>query len=63
SVLIRDVSSWPRLRGQLRITVGTPEEDDAFLDALAEVMAPAPTTPAAAAAAEVSPSATAQAAS
>ncbi len=34
SVLVRDVSSWPRLAGYLRVTVGTPEEDDAFLAGL-----------------------------
>jgi histidinol-phosphate aminotransferase len=39
-VLIRDCSSWPRLSGCLRVTVGTPEEDDAFLGALTEVLAP-----------------------
>jgi histidinol-phosphate aminotransferase len=38
SVLIRDCSSWPRLDGCLRVTIGTPEEDDAFLDALGEVL-------------------------
>ena len=36
-VLIRDVSSFhPRLEHCLRITVGTPEENDALLDALRE---------------------------
>jgi histidinol-phosphate aminotransferase len=39
SVLVRDTSSWPRLAGCLRVTVGTPEENDAFLGALAEVLA------------------------
>jgi len=38
SVLVRDLSGWPRLEGCLRVTVGTPEEDDAFLAALAEVL-------------------------
>ena len=38
SVLVRDCSSWPRLGGCLRITIGTPEEDDAFLAALTEVL-------------------------
>jgi histidinol-phosphate aminotransferase len=33
-VLVRDFSRWPRLEGCLRVTVGTPEENDAFLDAL-----------------------------
>jgi histidinol-phosphate aminotransferase len=39
SVLVRDCSSWPRLSGCLRVTVGTPEENDRFLAALAEVLA------------------------
>jgi histidinol-phosphate aminotransferase len=38
SVLVRDTSSWPGLDGCLRVTVGTPEEDDAFLAALREVL-------------------------
>jgi histidinol-phosphate aminotransferase len=38
SVLVRDCSSWPRLDGCLRVTVGTPAEDDAFLSALKEVL-------------------------
>jgi histidinol-phosphate aminotransferase len=38
SVLVRDCSSWPRLGGCLRITIGTPDEDDAFLAALTEVL-------------------------
>jgi histidinol-phosphate aminotransferase len=33
-VLVRDFSSWPRLEGCLRVTIGTPEENDAFLTAL-----------------------------
>jgi histidinol-phosphate aminotransferase len=33
-VLVRDCSGWPRLSGCLRVTVGTPEENDAFLVAL-----------------------------
>ncbi len=39
SVLVRDCSSWPRLDGCLRVTVGTPTEDDGFLAALKEVLA------------------------
>jgi histidinol-phosphate aminotransferase len=39
SVLVRDCSSWPRLDGCLRVTIGTPEEDDVFLAALEEVLA------------------------
>ena len=38
SVLVRNCSSWPRLADCLRVTVGTPDENDAFLDALAEVL-------------------------
>jgi histidinol-phosphate aminotransferase len=38
SVLVRDCSSWPRLDGCLRVTVGTPAEDDAFLTALEEIL-------------------------
>jgi histidinol-phosphate aminotransferase len=33
-VLVRDFSRWPRLHDCLRVTVGTPEENDAFLAAL-----------------------------
>ncbi len=35
-VLVRDFSRWPRLDDCLRVTVGTPEENDAFLAALNE---------------------------
>ena len=38
SVLIRDCSGWPRLTDCLRVTVGTREENDAFLNALQEVL-------------------------
>lgn len=38
SVLVRNCASWPRLDGCLRVTIGTPAEDDAFLDALREVL-------------------------
>jgi histidinol-phosphate aminotransferase len=34
SVLVRDCSGWPRLADCLRVTVGTPEENDEFLAAL-----------------------------
>lgn len=37
-VLVRNCASWPRLDGCLRVTVGTPDEDDCFLAALAEVL-------------------------
>jgi histidinol-phosphate aminotransferase len=39
SVLIRDCSGWPRLHGCLRVTIGTPAENDEFLTALTEVVA------------------------
>jgi len=38
-ILVRDFSRWPRLDDCIRITVGTPEEDDALLAALREVLA------------------------
>jgi histidinol-phosphate aminotransferase len=38
SVLVRNCASWPRLGGCLRVTVGSPEENDAFLKALDEVL-------------------------
>jgi histidinol-phosphate aminotransferase len=38
SVLVRDVSDWPRLNGCLRVTVGTPAENDAFLVALSDAL-------------------------
>jgi histidinol-phosphate aminotransferase len=49
-VLVRDFSRQPRLSGCLRVTVGTPAENDAFLTALSAVLdesaAGAPGTPA-----------------
>jgi histidinol-phosphate aminotransferase len=39
SVLIRDCSGWPRLAGCLRVSIGTREENDEFLNALQEVLA------------------------
>ena len=39
-VLVRDFSRWPRLEGCLRITVGTPEEDDLLLGALRGALEP-----------------------
>ena len=36
SVLIRNCASWEGLRGCLRVTIGTPEENDRFLHALKE---------------------------
>jgi histidinol-phosphate aminotransferase len=38
SVLIRDCSSWARLEGCLRVSIGTREENDRFLSALKEVL-------------------------
>ncbi|MGH9121202.1 MAG: histidinol-phosphate transaminase [Acidimicrobiales bacterium] len=38
SVLVRNASSWPHLEGCLRVTVGTPEENDTFLTALTEAL-------------------------
>jgi histidinol-phosphate aminotransferase len=38
SVLVRDCSSWEWLEGCLRVTVGTPEENDRFLTALGECL-------------------------
>lgn len=38
SVLIRDCSGWPRLADCLRVTVGTHDENDQFLNALSEVL-------------------------
>lgn len=39
SVLVRDVSGWPGLEGCLRVTIGTREENTAFLTALGDVLA------------------------
>lgn len=39
SVLVRDCSSWPRLADCLRVTIGTPDENDRFLAALAASLA------------------------
>ena len=39
-VLVRNCASWPRLDGCLRVTIGTPAENDAFLDALGEILGP-----------------------
>jgi len=37
-VLVRNCSTWPRLDGCLRITVGTSDENDAFLAALTAIL-------------------------
>ena len=38
SILIRDCSGWPRLTDCLRVTVGTSEENDEFLEAIREIV-------------------------
>lgn len=38
SVLVRDFSTTPGLEGCLRVTVGTPEENQRFLDAMADCL-------------------------
>ncbi len=38
SVLVRNCSSWPRLDDCLRVTLGTPEENDRFVAALTEIL-------------------------
>ena len=38
SILIRDCSGWPRLADCLRVTIGTPEENDEFLRAIGEIV-------------------------
>ncbi|HEX2782072.1 MAG TPA: histidinol-phosphate transaminase [Ilumatobacteraceae bacterium] len=38
SILIRDCSGWPRLADCLRVTVGTPGENDEFLTAITEIV-------------------------
>ena len=37
-VLVRDCSSWPRLDNCLRVTIGTEQENDIFLERLTEVL-------------------------
>ena len=37
-VLVRNCASWPRLTDCLRVTVGTPDENDRFLTALEEIL-------------------------
>ena len=39
SVLVRDISSWPGCEGCLRVSIGTPEENDRFIAALGCVFA------------------------
>lgn len=38
SILVRDTSSWRYLDGCLRVTIGTPEENSAFLEALTDIL-------------------------
>jgi len=38
SILVRNCSSWPRLEGCLRVTIGTPEENDSFLAHLEAIL-------------------------
>lgn len=38
SVLVRNCASWPRLDDCLRVTLGTPDENDRFLAALAAIV-------------------------
>lgn len=38
SVLVRNCASWPRLDGCLRVTIGSPEECTAFVDALRDAL-------------------------
>ena len=45
SVLVRNWASWPRLEGCLRVTIGTPQENDLFLAALADVVTGGSPTP------------------
>lgn len=40
SVLVRNCAGWPGLAGCLRVTVGTPGENDRFLAALADAVGP-----------------------
>jgi histidinol-phosphate aminotransferase len=37
-ILVRDFSNWPGVEDCLRVTVGTPEENDAFLAALGDAL-------------------------
>ena len=39
-ILVRDVSAYPMLSRALRVTIGTDEENEAFLEALGRIMAP-----------------------
>jgi len=39
SVLIRDISSWPGCAGCLRVSIGTPKENDRFIAAIPQALA------------------------
>jgi histidinol-phosphate aminotransferase len=41
-VLIRDISMWPGCGGCLRVSIGTPAENDRFIAAIDHVFAAAP---------------------
>lgn len=41
-VLLRDMSSWTGCEGCLRVSIGTPDENDRFIAALGSVFEPAP---------------------
>jgi histidinol-phosphate aminotransferase len=41
-VLIRDISMWPGCAGCLRVSIGTPAENDRFISAIDHVFAAAP---------------------
>ncbi|MDG1845779.1 MAG: histidinol-phosphate transaminase [Acidimicrobiales bacterium] len=38
SVLVRNCATWPRLEGCLRVTIGTPEENNSFIDSLEVIL-------------------------
>lgn len=40
SVLVRNCSNWPRIAECLRVTVGTPDDNDRFLAAVSDILAP-----------------------
>jgi len=40
SILVRNCASWPRLDNCLRLTLGTPDENTAFLSALTDILEP-----------------------
>jgi histidinol-phosphate aminotransferase len=42
SVLLRDVSMWPGCAGCLRVSIGTPAENDRVIAAIDAVFAPVP---------------------